>query len=65
MIGFTRIRHYGILSSRNLLSKLALCFRLSAGLSTSVDVTSFEKVCPFCGGVMVFAGLVNAAAPVT
>jgi hypothetical protein len=63
--GFTRIRHYGILSSRNHLSKLALCFRLSAGLSSFVDVTGFEKVCPFCGGVMVFAGLVNAAAPVT
>lgn len=62
--GFTRIRHYGLLSSRNLMSKLALCFRLSVGLSVVFKFPRFVKRCPLCGGLVAFAGLVNTASPV-
>ena len=62
--GLTRIRHYGLLSSRNLMTKLALCFRLSAGLSVLFDFSRSVKTCPSCGGVMAFSGLVNMASPV-
>ena len=61
--GFTRIRRYGILSSRNIGVKLALCSRLlrkSIGIRAAVpEMTKYVKVCPCCGGVMVFAGLVD------
>ena len=64
-LGFTRIRHYGILSSRNISVKLALCSKLlskSTGIKAAVpEMTKYVKVCPGCGGTMVFAGLIDKA----
>lgn len=62
--GFTRIRHYGLLSSRNIETKLALCIKL-LGMCMSKrpadvpEISKYVRVCPNCGGVMVFAGLIN------
>ncbi len=61
--GFTRIRHYGILSSRNISTKLALCSELLDGFigikPVAPEITRYVKVCPCCGGVMAFAGLIS------
>lgn len=62
--GFTRIRHYGILSSCNIKSKLSLCFRLSGIISFFLKVERYIRPCPLCRGSMVFAGIVNPGIPV-
>ena len=59
--GFTRIRHYGILSSRNTGTKLALCIMLAGTRPKVPEVVKHVNVCPQCGGVMVFAGVVSSS----
>jgi len=58
--GFTRIRHYGILSSRNIGTKLALCIKLAGVRPVVPEVVRQVNSCPLCGGVMVFAGVMYA-----
>lgn len=57
--GFTKIRHYGILSSRNINSKLSLCFRLSGSKPIVQEFVKFVKPCPLCGHAMIFIHLLN------
>lgn len=60
--GFTRIRHYGILSSCNVNSKLTLCFRLSGNISLVFNVTEYVRPCPVCGSAMAFMAVFNNTA---
>jgi hypothetical protein len=54
--GFTKIRHYGLLASRNVGTKLLLCLRL-IGLKPFIpQIAKYVKACPQCGGTMVFNG---------
>lgn len=59
--GFTKIRHYGIFSSRNISTKLALCIRLAGIRPAMPKVVKHYLACPLCGGVMVFSGLLSDA----
>ncbi len=55
--GFTKIRHYGILSSRNINTKLLLCIKLTNGSKPALQESKSENLCPVCGGPVVLAGL--------
>jgi len=57
--GFTKIRHYGILSSRNLSGKLSLCFKLVGLQYILPDMKKYVVVCPHCGGGMKYLGTVK------
>lgn len=57
--GFTKIRHYGILSSRNIGIKLVLCIKLAGSKPIVPEIVKCVHLCPLCGGVMVFAGVIN------
>jgi len=57
--GFTRIRHYGILSICNIKSKLTLCFRLSGNIAVVFEVKRYVKPCPVCGSSMVFRAVLK------
>lgn len=59
--GFTKIRHYGILSSRNTGKKLVLCIKLAGSRPVVPETVKCVQVCPLCGGVMVFAGIISKA----
>jgi len=59
--GFTRIRHYGILSSRNIGTKLTLCIKLARVRVVVPEVVRHVISCPLCGGVMVFTGVIGRA----
>jgi hypothetical protein len=58
--GFTRIRHYGILSSRNINSKLSLCSKLSGGNYIVREFVKYLKPCPLCNGSMAFVRLLKS-----
>jgi hypothetical protein len=62
--GFTRIRHYGLLASRNIGIKLAMCIKLSSVKVVSPSLVKHVITCPICGGVMAFSGLINRSAAV-
>lgn len=60
--GFTKIRHYGILSNRNLGSKLALCLRLVGCKPTITQSNKKPRLphpCPACGGIFIFVKSAN------
>lgn len=57
--GFTKIRHYGILSSRNISTKLALCIKLAGRTIALPSIVKHVNVCPICGGVLAFAGVIG------
>jgi len=59
--GFTKIRHYGIFSSRNISTKLALCIKLAGLRPAMPKVVKHYLACPLCGGIMVFFGLLSDA----
>ena len=59
--GFTKIRHYGILSSRNIGTKLALCVILAGVRPIVPKIVKHVYTCPVCGGIMVFSGLIGNA----
>lgn len=60
--GFSKIRHYGILSSRNVKVKLERCKRLTGMLKLVIkEVSVYINSCPLCGGPMTFSGLVSMA----
>ncbi|NSW92907.1 MAG: IS91 family transposase [Firmicutes bacterium] len=59
--GFTKIRHYGILSSRNISTKLTLCIRLAGVRPVVPKVVKHVYACPVCGGAMIFAGIISDA----
>lgn len=61
--GFTRIRHYGILSSGNVKSKLLLCFRLSSIIAVFFEVKHHVRPCPVCSAPMVFRAVLDSSAP--
>ena len=47
--GFTKIRHYGILASKNLREKLTLCFRLIGVEYVLPEVVKYVRECSHCG----------------
>lgn len=57
--GFTRIRHYGILASRNIGTKLTLCLKLVSAKPRVPDIIKHVNPCPHCGGVLLFSGVIN------
>ncbi len=57
--GFTRIRHYGLLASKNVRTKLVRCQKLAGKRVAVPKVTKLVNTCPLCGGVMAFACLFN------
>ncbi len=60
--GFSKIRHYGILSSRNLGTKLALCLRLvgtKPTIAASNKKPRLSHPCPVCGGIFIFVKSIN------
>lgn len=59
--GFTRIRHYGILSSCNIKTKLTICFRLSGSTTFTFETSKYVKLCPLCGNTMVFVCLLDTS----
>lgn len=63
--GFTRIRHYGLLSSRNVGTKLARCIKLAGVRPVVPKIVKHVSICPLCGGVMVFVGVIDRAVAVT
>ncbi|MHB8172430.1 MAG: transposase, partial [Thermincolia bacterium] len=56
---FTRIRHYGLLASLNVGTKLALCIRLAGVRPAVPEIAKHVNSCPLCGGVMAFAGVMG------
>jgi len=59
--GFTKIRHYGILSSRNIGTKLVLCIKLADNKPIVPEkIVKFTLRCPLCGNIMVFAGITKS-----
>lgn len=57
--GFTKIRHYGILSSRNIGTKLVLCLKIVNRKPILPRIKRCLPLCPLCGNSMVFAGISN------
>ncbi|MGI6449694.1 MAG: IS91 family transposase [Desulfitobacteriia bacterium] len=47
--GFVKIRHYGILCSRNIGSKLLRCRRLAKGKMPDFSPRPKSRYCPYCG----------------
>jgi hypothetical protein len=62
--GFTRIRHYGLLASRNVGTKLAHCIKLAEVMVVAPSLVRHVATCPLCGGVMAFSGCVNRSGAV-
>jgi len=58
--GFTKIRHYGILSSRNIGTKLVLCIKLTGKRPFVPKIIKRPLRCPLCGQIMVFAGICHS-----
>lgn len=48
--GFVKIRHYGLLCSRNIGTKLLRCRRLAKGKLPDFSVRPKVRYCPCCGG---------------
>ncbi|MHB8170126.1 MAG: hypothetical protein ACYDG6_01075 [Thermincolia bacterium] len=48
----TRIRHYGILASRNVGTKVAFCIKLAGVRPAVAEIAKHVNFCPLCGGVM-------------
>jgi len=57
--GFTKIRHYGLLASRNVSTKLALCLRLLGIGPVIPPMAKYVKTCPHCGGTMAYARMLD------
>jgi hypothetical protein len=57
--GFVKIRHYGILSSRNIGTKLIICMKLAGGRPLIQEIKKYVYICPVCGGTMMFMGIIN------
>jgi hypothetical protein len=55
--GLTKIRHYGLLSSRNVQKKLKLCLTLAEEKPNSPNVEKKIYKCPACGEPMKLIGL--------
>jgi hypothetical protein len=47
--GFTKIRHYGIMCSRNIGTKLSRCMKLAGKSSFKFTVKKYTKTCRSCG----------------
>ncbi|MHB1167512.1 MAG: IS91 family transposase, partial [Carboxydocellales bacterium] len=61
--GFTRIRHYGLLASKHVGTKLVRCIKL-AGIRVVVPrIIKHVNTCALCGGVMTFASCINRPLP--
>jgi hypothetical protein len=59
--GFMKIRHYGILSSRNTGTKLLTCIILAGSRPHVPERKTYMYLCPICGGNMMFTGIVSNA----
>lgn len=57
--GFTKIRHYGILASKNIREKLALCFKLIGIQFVLPKVVKYILECPHCGCEMKHMGSIK------
>jgi Putative transposase. len=47
--GFVKIRHYGLLCSRNIRTKLVRCLRLTGSSPIAFTIKKYIKTCPACG----------------
>ncbi|MES9143945.1 transposase [Cutibacterium acnes] len=56
--GFTKIRHYGILASKNLREKLKLCFKLIGIEFSPPESVKYVFECPHCGCAMKHLGTI-------
>jgi Putative transposase. len=46
---FVKIRHYGLLCSRNIRTKLSKCLRLTGSNPLTFTIKKYVKTCPACG----------------
>jgi hypothetical protein len=57
--GFVKIRHYGLLCSRNIRTKLSKCLRLAGSKPSVATIKKHIKTCRACGSSQLIPFIAN------